>query len=207
VWCGRASPRLSLMPLPNEASARGGCASLQGYRGFPIPFVSHSTSKSGARDSVETAVASWGYHWPRSGCKWEGYYGDAAVTVQWVRSLQIWSAYSLQPRGIVHGHQEVSPGKHLSDISHAIQRYAETRGNSVVRAFVGTVLALHSMRNHRCRIWTTRPRTTLESRYGSSDRTMVNIGDADVEILDDGWTVRHRRWAAFRSFRAHGGNH
>lgn len=88
------------------------------------------------------------------------------------------------------GIKEVSPGKHLSDISHAIQRYAETRGYSVVRAFVGHGIgtALHE-----------EPQVPNFGPPGRGPRLkagmvlaiepMVNIGDADVEILDDGWTV------------------
>jgi methionyl aminopeptidase len=88
------------------------------------------------------------------------------------------------------GIKEVSPGQHLSDISHTIQRYAEGAGYSVVRAFVGHGIgtALHE-----------EPQVPNFGPPGRGPRLkvgmvlaiepMVNIGDADVEILDDGWTV------------------
>ena len=125
------------------------------------------------------------------GAKWEGYYGDAAVTVPVGQIPSDTECLLTTAREALYmGIKEVSPGKHLSDISHAIQRYAETRGYSVVRAFVGHGIgtALHE-----------EPQVPNFGPPGRGPRLkagmvlaiepMVNIGDADVEILDDGWTV------------------
>jgi methionyl aminopeptidase len=170
---------------------RGGVPAFKGYRGFPNTLcvslneqVVHgipSKRRLRAGDIVGLDL----------GAKWEGYYGDAAVTIP-VGQIpsEAQSLLETAREALYMGIKEVSPGKHLSDISHAIQCYAETRGYSVVRAFVGHGIgtALHE-----------EPQVP---NFGPPDRgprlkpgmvlaiePMVNIGDADVEILDDGWTV------------------
>jgi methionyl aminopeptidase len=170
---------------------RGGVPAFKGYRGFPNTLcvslneqVVHgipSKRRLRAGDIVGLDL----------GAKWEGYYGDAAVTIPVGQiSSEAQNLLETAREALYMGIKEVSPGKHLSDISHAIQCYAETRGYSVVRAFVGHGIgtALHE-----------EPQVP---NFGPPDRgprlkpgmvlaiePMVNIGDADVEILDDGWTV------------------
>jgi methionyl aminopeptidase len=170
---------------------RGGVPAFKGYRGFPNTLcvslneqVVHgipSKRRLRAGDIVGLDL----------GAIWEGYYGDAAVTVP-VGQIPSAAACLLATarEALYMGIKEVSPGKHLSDISHAIQCYAETRGYSVVRAFVGHGIgtALHE-----------EPQVPNFGPPGRGPRLkagmvlaiepMVNIGGADVEILPDGWTV------------------
>jgi methionyl aminopeptidase len=170
---------------------RGGVPAFKGYRGFPNTLcvalneqVVHgipSKRRLRAGDIIGLDL----------GAKWEGYYGDAAVTVPVGQIPSDTECLLTTAREALYmGIKEVSPGKHLSDISHAIQCYAETRGYSVVRAFVGHGIgtALHE-----------EPQVPNFGPPGRGPRLkagmvlaiepMVNIGDADVEILDDGWTV------------------
>jgi len=170
---------------------RGGVPAFKGYRGFPNTLcvslneqVVHgipSKRRLRAGDIIGLDL----------GAKWEGYYGDAAVTIPVGQiPLETERLLTTAQEALYMGIKEVSPGKHLSDISHAIQRYAETRGYNVVRAFVGHGIgtALHE-----------EPQVPNFGPPGRGPRLktgmvlaiepMVNIGDADVEILDDGWTV------------------
>jgi methionyl aminopeptidase len=190
-----ARPGLTTLELDALAErgirTRGGVPAFKGYRGFPNTLcvalneqVVHgipSKRRLRAGDIIGLDL----------GAKWEGYYGDAAVTVP-VGQIPSNTECLLTTaqEALYMGIKEVSPGKHLSDISHAIQRYAETRGYSVVRAFVGHGIgtALHE-----------EPQVPNFGPLGRGPRLkagmvlaiepMVNIGDADVEILDDGWTV------------------
>jgi methionyl aminopeptidase len=170
---------------------RGGVPAFKGYRGFPNTLcvalneqVVHgipSKRRLRAGDIIGLDL----------GAKWEGYYGDAAVTVPVGQIPSDTECLLTTAREALYmGIKEVSAGKHLSDISHAIQCYAETRGYSVVRAFVGHGIgtALHE-----------EPQVPNFGPPGRGPRLkvgmvlaiepMVNNGDADVEILDDGWTV------------------
>jgi methionyl aminopeptidase len=171
--------------------ARGAVPAFKGYRGFPNTLcvsineqVVHgipSKRRLRAGDIIGLDL----------GAKWEGYYGDAAVTVPVGQIPSGTECLLTTAREALYlGIKEVSPGKHLSDISHAIQRHAETQGYSVVRAFVGHGIgtALHE-----------EPQVPNFGPPGRGPRLkvgmvlaiepMVNIGHADVEILDDGWTV------------------
>jgi methionyl aminopeptidase len=185
-------PTLELDALAERGiRARGGVPAFKGYRGFPNTLcvslneqVVHgipSKRRLRAGDIVGLDL----------GAKWEGYYGDAAVTIPVGQIPSETECLLTTAREALYiGIKEVSLGKHLSDISHAIQCYAETRGYSVVRAFVGHGIgtALHE-----------EPQVPNFGPPGRGPRLkagmvlaiepMVNIGDAEVEILDDGWTV------------------
>jgi methionyl aminopeptidase len=170
---------------------RGAVPAFKGYRGFPNTLcvalneqVVHgipSKRRLRAGDIIGLDL----------GAKWEGYYGDAAVSIPVGQiSSETECLLTTAREALSVGIKEVRPGTHLSDISHAIQRYAEARGYSVVRAFVGHGIgtALHE-----------EPQVPNFGPPGRGPRLkagmvlaiepMVNIGDADVEILDDGWTV------------------
>jgi methionyl aminopeptidase len=171
--------------------ARGSVPAFKGYRGFPNTLcvslneqVVHGIP-SKRRLRVGDIIGL------DLGAKWEGYYGDAAVTIPVGPIPQETECLlATAQEALYMGIKEVNTGKHLSDISHAIQHYAETRGYSVVRAFVGHGIgtALHE-----------EPQVPNFGPPGRGPRLkagmvlaiepMVNIGNADVEILDDGWTV------------------
>jgi methionyl aminopeptidase len=82
------------------------------------------------------------------------------------------------------------PGNRLGDIGHAVQSYAESRGYSVVRQFVGhgTGKQMHED-----------PQVPNFGAAGEGKRMkpglviavepMVNAGTPEVEVLDDNWTA------------------
>jgi methionyl aminopeptidase len=170
---------------------KGAVPAFKGYRGFPNTLcvalneqVVHgipSKRRLRAGDIIGLDL----------GARWEGYFGDAAVTIPVGQiSSQTECLLATAREALSLGIKEVRPGAHLSDISHTIQRYAESRGYSVVRAFVGHGIgtALHE-----------EPQVPNFGPPGRGPRLkagmvlaiepMVNLGEADVEILDDGWTV------------------
>jgi methionyl aminopeptidase len=188
-------PGLTTLDLDDLAERnirmRGAVPAFKGYRGFPSTLcvalneqVVHgipSKRRLRAGDIIGLDL----------GAKWEGYYGDAAVTIPIGQiPAQTESLLTTAREALSLGIKEVRPGMHLSNVSHAIQRYAESRGYSVVRAFVGHGIgtALHE-----------EPQVPNFGPPGRGPRLkagmvlaiepMVNRGDADVEILDDGWTV------------------
>jgi methionyl aminopeptidase len=88
--------------------------------------------------------------------------------------------------GIKHCRKEA----HLSDISHAIQQFAEARGYSVVRELVGHGIgkAMHEEPQipnfgpaHRG--------PKLKEGMALAIEPMINQGLDGIKILDDGWTV------------------
>jgi methionyl aminopeptidase len=170
---------------------RGAIPAFKGYRGFPNSLCVSINEQVVHGIPSKRRLKSGDVIGLDLGAKWEGYYGDAAVTVPIgpippEAEVLITTAREALAIGI----KQIEPGKHLSDISHAIQCYAEARSFSVVRDFVGHGIgtALHEA-----------PQVPNFGPPGRGPRLkagmilaiepMVNLGEADVEILSDGWTV------------------
>jgi len=93
-------------------------------------------------------------------------------------------------RSMVTGIEMVRPGIRLGDIGHAIQRYAEGQGCSVVREYCGHGIGqgfhedpqvLHYGRPGTGEILVPGMTFTIEP--------MINIGRRETRLLPDGWTV------------------
>src|SRR5690606_20629926 len=121
----------------------------------------------------------------------DGFHGDAAWTYP-VGEVDE-AAQALLRAGeeaLYAGIEKARPGNRLSDISHAVQVYVESRGFSVVRDFVGHGIgrSMHEAPqvpnfgppNRGPRL---KPGMTL------AIEPMVNAGGYEVEILSDRWTV------------------
>ena len=88
------------------------------------------------------------------------------------------------------GIRQVRPGATLGDIGHAIQRYAEGLGFSIVREFCGHGIG---RRFHE------EPQVLHYGRPGTGERLeagmiftiepMINAGKRDIRELGDGWTI------------------
>ena len=89
------------------------------------------------------------------------------------------------------GLEQARPGNHLGDIANAIQRHAE--GAALQRR----ARFLRPRRRPRCS--TTAPKWSTPAGPGTGPELkpgmiftvepMINIGRADVKVLDDGWTA------------------
>jgi len=94
--------------------------------------------------------------------------------------------YEAMMRGI----EAARPGKTMGDVAHAIQRFAEGHRYSVVRDFCGHGVGrlFHDAPEV---VHAGDPGTGPELRPGMffTIEPMINIGRADVKVLDDGWTA------------------
>ena len=88
------------------------------------------------------------------------------------------------------GIEQARPGNRLGDIGHAIQRHAEKHRYGVVRDFCGHGLG-RVFHDSPEVVHVGRPGTGPELRPGMffTIEPMINIGRADVKLLDDGWTA------------------
>jgi methionyl aminopeptidase len=88
------------------------------------------------------------------------------------------------------GIAQAKVGNRLSDISHAIQKYAEERGYSVVKAFVGHGIGTELHEEPQVPNFGPPGRgPRLRDGMVLALEPMLNIGTADVQILSDNWTV------------------
>jgi methionyl aminopeptidase len=120
-----------------------------------------------------------------------GFYGDSAITVSVGQTTER-NARLVQvtEEAMYLGIQQAVVGHRLSDISHAVQQHVEAAGYSVVTEFVGHGIGrqLHE-----------EPQVPNYGKPGQGPRLqagmvlaiepMVNIGGADVKVLEDRWTA------------------
>lgn len=72
------------------------------------------------------------------GAKFGGYHGDSAWTYGVGKiSLENQELLNVTEQSLYKGLAEAKPGERLSNISHVIQQYAESRNFSIVREYVG----------------------------------------------------------------------
>ena len=120
-----------------------------------------------------------------------GYYADANKTFfvgtpgRDAQRIVAVAAESLR-RGI----EQVKPGATLGDIGHAIQRYAEGQGCSVVREFVGHGVGIDFHEQPQV-LHFGRPGTgvTLVPGMVFTIEPMVNLGKKELHVLEDRWTA------------------
>lgn len=121
----------------------------------------------------------------------DGYHGDTSrmfmvgnVTPQARRLVKV--TYESMWIGI----EKVKAGAHLGDIGHAIQKYAENAGYSVVQEFCGHGIG-KSFHEDPQVLHYGRPGTGVELQAGMifTIEPMINAGKRHIKIKPDGWTV------------------
>ncbi len=86
--------------------------------------------------------------------------------------------------------QEIKEGARLEDIGAAIQAYAEPRGCSVVRDFVGHGIGREFHMPPQVPHYGTRGKgKRLKAGMVFTVEPMLNLGKYDVEVLEDDWTA------------------
>lgn len=199
-------PGVTLRELDARAESmtreRGGKPAFKGYHGYPASICISLNDEvvhgiPGDRKIAEGDLVSLDF-----GVILDGYYGDAARTcpVGQVdeRGRQL---LDVTRQSLEKGIEQAVAGRRVSDVSHAVQTWAEGHGFSVVRDYVGHGIgrALHE-----------EPQVPNFGEPGRGPRLqpgmvlaiepMINEGTHEVTVDGDGWTVRtrdHKRSAHF----------
>jgi len=175
----------------SELIRYGAASSFKGYMGFPATLCVSINEEivhgiPGERKIREGDIVSLDF-----GAKVDGFHGDAALTVG-VGSISPQAKQLLQitKSCLEAGISVARAGAHLSDISAAIQHYAESGGFSVVREYTGHGIgrAMHE-----------EPQIpnfglpglgpVLRKGMTLAIEPMVNIGAWQTKVKNDGWTV------------------
>ena len=124
----------------------------------------------------------------------DGYYGDAAITVPVGEvSEEARRLIAIAEECLRRGLAKVQAGKRLSDVSHAVQEYAEAHGYSVVRAFVGHGIGRSLHEEPQVPNFGPPGRgPLLKLGMTLAIEPMVNAGSPEVLILGDNWTAVSR---------------
>jgi len=135
------------------------------------------------------------------GVKYGGYIGDTATTVMvGVTDPEVIRLVRTTEKALDAGIAMAYAGRRLSDISHVIEEVAVDAGFSVVREFVGHGIGRKMHEDPQIPNFGP-PGMGPKLRTGMTLalEPMINLGEADVEVQDDGWTVLTRD----RKFSAH----
>jgi methionyl aminopeptidase len=174
-----------------EAVKRKAVPAFKGYSGYPYALCCSPNNQvvhgmPDKRELAEGDILSLDF-----GVVYDGFYGDAAVTL---------------PVGRIAGHTQrllqvteeslhaaiavTTPDHRLSDISSTVQGYVEARGYSVVREFVGHGIGRSLHESPQIPNFGP-PGKGVKLKAGMvfAIEPMINENKSAVSILDDGWTV------------------
>lgn len=174
-----------------EVAKHNAKPAFRGYSGYPSSLccsvndqVVHGIPNTKPLDEGDIVSLDFGAYY-------DGFYGDAAVTVP-VGDISATASklISVTSRSLMVAIDKACSGNRLSDISNSVQVYVESYGYSVVRDFVGHGIgrSLHEQ-----------PQIP---NYGDANKgpklkpgmvfaiePMVNEKSYDVKVLSDGWTA------------------
>ena len=125
------------------------------------------------------------------GAKFEGYHGDNAATFACGDvSPEAKRLMDTTRESLYEGIAAAVSGGRLGDIGAAVQQYVEKRGYSVVRQFVGHGIGTQLHEAPEVPNFGTHGRgVRLMPGMTLAIEPMVNMGDYDVKVMPDGWTV------------------
>ena len=176
-----------------EAAIRdaGAAPAFKGYNGFPATLCTSVDSQvvhgiPGVRVLREGEIVS-----VDCGAIVDGYYGDSAMTFPvGTPSDEARRLMDATQRSLEAGIARCIPGMRLHDISAAVQGVAESAGFSVVREYVGHGIGRemheapevpnYGAPGHGAR---------LVKGMTIAVEPMVIVGDKEVRVLDNNWTV------------------
>jgi methionyl aminopeptidase len=128
------------------------------------------------------------------GVCYQGYYGDAAMTVPVGQVTQeATRLMDVTRAALAAGIEAARPGAHVGDISGAIQDTAERAGYSLVREFVGHGIGRSLHEDPQVPNYRTGARgVRLQEGLVLAIEPMVNAGRPEVYVKEDGWTAATR---------------
>lgn len=126
------------------------------------------------------------------GLEYEGRYTDMARTII-VGKVKpgLKKLVSVTQESLMKGIKQVKPGNKVSDISRAIEEHVKKHGFSVVRQLVGHGVGFSAHEDPQIPNFVDRgiPDVILKEGMVIAIEPMVNVGGAEVDSLDDGWTI------------------
>jgi methionyl aminopeptidase len=120
-----------------------------------------------------------------------GWYGDSARTFA-VGKVKADAAKLLEVtrESLMLGIDQCRVGNRLFDIGHAIQKFVESHGYSVVREFVGHGIGKSLHEDPQVPNYGPKGKgIPLKAGMVIAIEPMINMGNSEVKVLKDGWTA------------------
>lgn len=176
-----------------ETIKRGAKPAFKGYRGYPRSLCTSINQQVVHGIPGDITLREGDIIGLDFGVLYKGYFGDAAITVP-IGEIpqQTQKLLRITEECLYLGIDKMLPENHLSDLSRAIQKHAESNGFSLVKEFGGhgigknlheDPMVLNYVVNGNGRGQRLKPGLVL------AVEPMVNEGTDQVQILSDGWTV------------------
>ena len=187
---------ISLMELDTLAEefirSRDAIPAFKGYMGFPATLcisvddeVVHGIPSNKILNNGQIVGID-------CGALKNGYYGDSARTFP-VGDIsdQDKKLIEVTQEALYLGIDEAVPGNYVSDIGHAIQKFVEPKGYSIVRELVGHGIGTNLHEDPQVPNYGD-PGMGVKLKEGMclAIEPMINRGGKEVYTLDDGWTIR-----------------
>ena len=187
---------ISLMELDTLAEeyirSRDAVTAFKGYMGFPASLcisvddeVVHGIPSNKILNNGQIVGID-------CGALKNGYYGDSARTFP-VGDIsdQDKKLIEITQEALYLGINEAVPGNYVSDIGHAIQKFVEPKGYSIVRELVGHGIGTNLHEDPQVPNYGD-PGMGVKLKEGMclAIEPMINRGGKEVYTLDDGWTIK-----------------
>ena len=163
----------------------------KGYRGFPKSLCTSINAEvvhgiPGKHELKNGDIVGLDF-----GVLYEGYYGDGAITLPIGNvTPEVESLLKITSECLYLGIEQMHPGRHLSDISRAIQDHAERHGFSLVKELGGHGIGKRLHEDPMVLNYVSDGRgIKLKAGLVLAIEPMVNMGTDRIRILPDGWTV------------------
>lgn len=174
-----------------EIRRRGGKPAFKGYRGFPATVCASINDEivhgiPGDRVTKEGDLVKLDL-----GAVFDGFIGDAAITVGVGEiSGEAQKLIEVTRQCLNEGIKAAREGARVGDIGAAVQSFAESRGYSVVREYVGHGVGRFLHEEPQIPNYGPPGRgPVLRQGMALAIEPMVNIGGWRTRLLDDQWTV------------------
>ncbi len=175
--------------------ARGAVPSFKGYRGYPAATCIQVDDVVVHGIPDETVLKAGQVVGVDLGAYCDDYHGDAAFTTVVGQTGEHHELLDTTQGALMAGLAQARAGNRLKQISQAVQEYVESRGYNVVRQLVGHGVGqeMHEppqIPNFYSRGEFEDYELVLQSGMVLAIEPMVNAGTAQVQVDEDGWTVR-----------------
>ena len=189
-------PGVSILELDSKAEdfilSKDARPAFKGYMGFPATLcvsVDDEVVHGIPNDRILEEGQIVGID---CGAEKDGYFGDHAKTFS-VGKIpnEKQKLLEVTHKSLMLGIQAAIPGNHVSDIGHAIQKYDEGFGYSVVRELVGHGIGTELHEEPQIPNYG-QPKQGYKLREGMciAIEPMINLGVKEVKTDSDGWTIR-----------------
>jgi len=169
----------------------GGVPTFIGYNGYPSSICTSVNDEVVHGMPGDRALENGDLLSIDIGTTLEGYVSDSAVTVgigEVGEAAQ--RLMRVTQECLMLGIAQMEVGKHLGDIGHAVQHYAESHGYGVVRALVGHGIGRKMHEDPQVPNYGAPGQgPLLRNGLVLAVEPMITEGAWEVETLEDGWTV------------------